>query len=397
MWIPKTAEEVETAAKAGELAETPSFDAKAELPAPKKNASLAIDVAAMSTDGGVLVYGIAEDDDGRPTIPAPIELAGAGQRIDQIVATSLAEVPFVKIEELRLKGDPPRGYLVVVVPQSERAPHQVTVGQEFRFYGRGPKGNRILAEGEVARLYRRREEWTQDRMALLETAIRHAGIPDGADPGHLHGFTRPVSDDPELFERAIEAFGGSRAVHQELIGIASQTQLAGSYAPNLEQASYWEHHSADEWRLSNYGEEERHKIKRVSELRINRDGRAQMLCGRATDSHIGQDEPLIIEAVIAGNVEAFFAIMGAIYEAAGYHGQVDVGLAITGVEGANSYVRSQNWRVDALRYSADAFTRTAGVSASELIDAPALTHRLLRHFYSASTGYAEYTPFAEGQ
>lgn len=198
MWIPKTAEEVEVAARAGELAETPSFDAKAALPAPKKNASLAIDVAAMSTDGGVLVYGIAEDDDGRPTIPTPIELAGAGQRIDQIVATSLSEVPFVKVEELPLKSDPAKGYLVVVILQSERAPHQVTVGQEFRFYSRGPKGNRILAEGEVARLYRRREEWTQDRMALLETAIRHAEIPEGADPGHLHGFTRPVSDDPEL-------------------------------------------------------------------------------------------------------------------------------------------------------------------------------------------------------
>jgi len=32
-----------------------------------------------------------------------------------------------------------------------------------------------------------------------------------------------------------------------------------------------------------------------------------------------------------------------------------------------------------------------------LMDAPALTHRLLRHFYSASTGHAEYNPFAESE
>jgi hypothetical protein len=49
------------------------------------------------------------------------------------------------------------------VPQSSRAPHQVTVGGDLRFYGRAAKGNRILTEGEVARLYRRREEWEQNR------------------------------------------------------------------------------------------------------------------------------------------------------------------------------------------------------------------------------------------
>lgn len=393
MWIPKTAEEVKTAAKAGELAETPTFDAKAELPTPKKNASLAIDVAAMTTDGGVLIYGIAEDDDGQPTIPEPIELEGAGQRIDQIVATSISEVPFVRIEELRLDSDPARGYLVVVVPQSERAPHQVTVGREFRFYGRGPKGNRILTEGEVARLYRRRGEWSQDRMALLDKVVQEARVPEDADKGHLHAFTRPVAHDPELFERAIEGLGGVQGVHQALIQVAFDAQLADTYGPNLERAPYWEHQSADEWRLATHAEDERKKIKSLVELRVNLDGRGRLLCGRATDAHIGENEPLIIEAVIAGNAETFFTIMSAIYEAAGYHGQVDVGLAITGVEGAGSYVRSENWRLNELRYNADSFTRAIGVSAAELRDAPALTHRLLRHFYTVSTGYTDYNPF----
>ncbi|MDQ2762999.1 MAG: hypothetical protein M3Y22_05775 [Pseudomonadota bacterium] len=42
------------------------------------------------------------------------------------------------------------------------------------FYGRGATGNRRLAEGEIARLYRRREEWEQDREALLTQAIASA-------------------------------------------------------------------------------------------------------------------------------------------------------------------------------------------------------------------------------
>lgn len=396
MWIPKTAGEVEDAARAGALTETASFDAKADLPAPKKNASLAIDVTSMTTDGGVLLYGVAEDDNGQPTVPAAIELAGAGQRIDQIVNTSISEVPSVEVRELPLERDPARGYLAVVIPRSERAPHQVIVGREFRFYGRGPKGNRILTEGEVARLYRRREEWSQDRMVLLESVVQEAGVPEDAEKGHLHAFARPAAHDPELFERAIEGLGGVQGIHQALIQIPSGTRLAGSYGPNLERASYWEHHSADEWRLATHAEDERRKIESLVELRVNRDGRGRLFCGRATAAHIGDDEQLIIEAVIAGNAETFFAIMSAIYEAAGYHGQVDVGLAITGVEGAGSHIRSENWGPGELRYSADSFTRAIGVSATELRDAPALTHRLLRHFYTASTGHTNYNPFDIG-
>jgi hypothetical protein len=61
MWIPRDAAEVERAARNGDLEETASFDAKAELPPSKKNASVAVDVAAMTGDGGVILYGVAED------------------------------------------------------------------------------------------------------------------------------------------------------------------------------------------------------------------------------------------------------------------------------------------------------------------------------------------------
>jgi hypothetical protein len=59
MWVPESVDALEAAARAGSLDETPSFDGKKQLPDPQKNASLAIDVAAMSTDGGVLLYGVA--------------------------------------------------------------------------------------------------------------------------------------------------------------------------------------------------------------------------------------------------------------------------------------------------------------------------------------------------
>ena len=72
----------------------------------------------MKTDGGVLRYGVAEGNRRRPTIPNPIPLAGAAGRIDQIVSTSLPEVPYVDIGSIRPRPSRSVGYIVVIVPQS---------------------------------------------------------------------------------------------------------------------------------------------------------------------------------------------------------------------------------------------------------------------------------------
>ena len=77
MWIPKTAAEVQEAATRGDLEETHTFDAKSALPAPKKNHDLAVDVDAMTVDGGSLLYGLGENENSRLTVLAPVELAGA--------------------------------------------------------------------------------------------------------------------------------------------------------------------------------------------------------------------------------------------------------------------------------------------------------------------------------
>ena len=175
--MPRSAAEIEAAAKAGDLPETPSFDAKADLPHPRRNADLAVDVAAMTTDGGVLLYGVAEDENNRPTLPSPIPLANTGDRVGQIVATSIAEVPYIDVREFPCQADPSKGYMVVVVPPSPRAPHQVTVGGDLRFYGRGARGNRRLTEGEVARLYERRQEWQINAEAVLGEVIANSEIP----------------------------------------------------------------------------------------------------------------------------------------------------------------------------------------------------------------------------
>jgi hypothetical protein len=395
IWIPADASEVEAIAREGGLVETPAFDAKAALPVAKKNSSLAVDVAAMTTEGGLLLYGVGEDEDGVPNRPQPIELAGVAQRIDQIVSTSIREVPFVEPRELPLPDDPSRGYLALLVPPSERAPHQVIVRDEYRFYGRGPKGNLILGEGEIARLYGRREEWSRDGLTILREVITTAGVSDEPEHGILHAFSWPVVTDPDLVERGLPSLGGHHGMHQRLLQEVGDIRLRSGYGPNLTRAAYWDHPSADEWRLATLSTDERDEhLTDLVEVGLNRDGRGRLLLGRASDSRLRDGgEELILESVIAGNLEAFLKIMGAVYKAAGYIGMVDVGVGIAGIEGAESVVRSENWGGGRHSYGSETFTRVARVSLSELLEPAAVAHRLLRHFYEATTGITDYTPF----
>ena len=402
MWVPTDAADIERAATAGELEETPSFDAKAELPQPKKNASLAVDVAAMSTYGGTLLYGVGEDENERPTVSRPFDLKGAGDRIGQIVSTSVAEVPYIDVREYPCEDDPSRGYLVVLVPASDRAPHQVTVGQDLRFYGRGAKGNRILSEGEVARLYERRERWQVDRETVLRDVIANAPVPPVEGKGYVHAFARPVALDPTILERAFDQIGGRNQVHERLLQVIHPTKLGGAYGPSLERAAAWSRHGADMWRLSTHDQQRRVDINSLDlavndpsdlvDLDLNLDGRGHLFCGRATDRHMDAHEPTLIEIVVAGNVEAFFTVMSAIYDAAGYHGAVDVGVAVTGIAGARSELRNQRHNPGP-RYPNANYSRTKRLAAGELANADDVSLGLLRHLFSATTEIEGWDPF----
>ncbi len=399
MWIPGDAAEIERAARAGELVETPTFDAKADLPAPTKNASLAVDVAAMSTDGGVLLYGIGEDEHGQPTVPLPIGLAGAGDRIGQIVATSISEVPYIDVRAYPLPHDQARGYLLVVVPQSARAPHQVTVGHDYRYYGRGATGNRRLSEGDVARLYERRQSWAVDREELLVECIASAPLRPHPAFGYVHAFARPVAPGKSLWDRAVEAHGPEQNLRRELAAAAAASSVTGTFDPSFASGSLsWHRQGADWWRVSKwpqsyYSDPERLKDpSRLLEAAFSVDGRGRLFCGSATRVW-RNNNPRIMEVIIAGTMSGFLSMLGALYRDAGYHGAVDVGVAVTNLHGAGSLAMQGDF--SERFYGATEFTNTARWSAAELHDAEQRTRDLLSRFFEASTGRPGYDPFAD--
>jgi hypothetical protein len=268
----------------------------------------------------------------------------------------------------------------------------VIVGGDLRFYGRGARGNRILTEGEVARLYERRQEWRVSADAVLAEVVASSDIPPAEGVGYLHAFTRPVPPETEMLDHALTRLGSKADAHLALIVAARNTKLQGTYSPSLEQAQQWDRFGPDAWRLSSYPESERldpKYISRMTEVLIGLDGTGRLFCGRATDFHRTEPNrpPAIMEGVIAANVEAFLAVMATIYTAAGFLGPVDVGVAITNIKGADSYISSQDFLGGEYVYPSDAFTRTLrAASASELQQPHEVAHRLLGRFYEATSG-----------
>jgi hypothetical protein len=406
MWVPKDASEVEDAVGRGDLEETSSFDGKLDLPTPKRNVDLAIDVAAMTTEGGALLYGVGEDDDGRLTQLEPVSLDGVADRVGQIVATSIAEVPYIEVSEHPCADNPSKGYVSVLVPQSARAPHQVTVGDDRRYYGRGAKGNRRLGEAEVARLYARRLEWEQDRDALLAEGIAHAPFPSSTRLAYLHAYSRPVAPDRGIWNRALAAAGGQQQLRERLREAAVAAGSGGGYAPSLNQATNWRRRGADEWALEAWrGQKENDPgdPSHAVDVRVNIDGRGHLFCGRAAERMSRQGvedeegELVIFEAIIAGNFAAFLALIGAVYELGAYHGQVDVGVAVTGLRGGVSSQGRANWGAMLMGldpYEADVYLRTERVAARELMEPREVAGRMFRHLFEATTGREDFDAFA---
>ena len=332
MWIRKTEEDIELAVSNRSLSETVIFDAKKEIPA--RNVDTAIDVSALAnTSGGVLLYGVGEDQTGCPCVPNPIALDGQRERIDQIVRSSVDEVPEFNIfPAIPTRADPAKGYLVVLVPPSDRAPHMVIVKGERRFYGRGETGNYVLSQAEVSRLYERRQQAAQADLALdLTAAVESSPIPPNESSSHLHLLVRPVISDDSLFAKAIRPDEKPIGVLADLI-VAVRDDPAvypvGEYSPDFNVSPYgWKRYpDAYFCRMNVASENSTYPDPDTLDLRVDLDGGAYLFCGRAADSEGGQK--YFLGSVVEGNTTRLLAMVSRLYERASYYGLVDIGIRV---------------------------------------------------------------------
>ena len=385
MWIPGSADELRAAVFDGIVEESSQLDFKKALPDKKGNADIAVDIAAMTVDGGVLIYGVGEDEHGRPNDMVGVELAGARERIDQVARTSIQEEPVLRITALPLNDDPARGYLIVAVPPSPRAPHQVVSSgkYQYRYYGRGATGNRILTEADVARLYARRDVWSFDRRVELLDVIESAPFDRTPGLAFLHAFVRPVVVDDERWSRAESA--QKHELQPQMIQAARGANQGLHYDPAIAGASAWKRQGADVWRLETGAGGTADDAVRCD---LSFSGSGRLFCGRAgarLEPRYGesQGQLVIFEQIVAGNLASFFAMLNTFYEADGYVGPVDIGIALTRIAGARALSIAQGGGNPGADYPDSDYLTDLRVTAHELGDPRELTRRALGRFFDA--------------
>ena len=318
--------------------------------------------------GGVLLYGLAEDSNKQLTITDPIALTGQRERIEQIVRTSVDEVPAFSVNAIQSANDSSHGYLVVVVPPSERAPHMVIVKGERRFYGRGETGNYTLSQVEIARLYERRQQSQLSLNPLLDQAITASPVPEDEGFSHLHVVASPVLRGDSILTNALAPNQKHRALLGELIGhVSSSVSTGGSYAPDFGHSSNWSRDAEGfVGRLVTPSDNDPRPSAHTLHVKVCFDGSGFLFCGRAAENYGAKE---FFADIVAGNTTKFFALLGEVYRRANYFGMVDVGVALTSLEHCVPHEsRSRfDWRP---RYQGNTYRKAQRVSATTLRDNP---------------------------
>jgi hypothetical protein len=140
---------------------------KAELygKSDKEKRDLAGDIAAMAnTAGGLLVLGIAEDDQARAAAAPGVALSDEEvRRIHLIAAAQVAPSPTFDVLQIENPKQSGHGFMLIAVPRSPMGPHAVLVNEGLRFPRRSGTTTIYLSEPEVASAYRARFAGLQSR------------------------------------------------------------------------------------------------------------------------------------------------------------------------------------------------------------------------------------------
>lgn len=163
--IQQTSADVEAFLGQG-VAENLTLDYKRELGDSKgERAEMCKDVSALAnSQGGMIVYGVDENPDRTPKLPAVGTSRAFGrQNVEewaaQVLQSGAQPRMDFEIEAFALRGDPDRCLLIVRAQASPSAPHMVTLNGDNRYYGRfyrrGNFGNRIAEEYEVREMMER--------------------------------------------------------------------------------------------------------------------------------------------------------------------------------------------------------------------------------------------------
>jgi hypothetical protein len=338
MWVPESAEQIAEFAENNDLNETASFDAKAP-DALDSTKEMAKDIAAMSTDGGVILYGVAEDEHGNPTVLQPFELKDTEERISNAVQTCIQPSPQIEVIPFPLDDDPSEGFVAVRVPPSPEAPHMVTKNKDSRYYGRnGPRNVRLQA-GQVERLFRQREKLRDDRQSLLDELGDHATIKPEEEREGI-GYMRVALQAP---------FGGN-GILEPILAPDSERYTRTNLNQLIQQADSeltfaWDDRDSDsfvdmpQWNkdLSGYTANlwERGSPHRRRDAWLGFDGRMYFTVGEVAKRG-PNGQKVFYEGHAAKIATKLLLFTGMVFDGVDYRGPVDIAMRVSGLKGAQS-------------------------------------------------------------
>jgi hypothetical protein len=305
-----------------------------------------------------------------------VDLAGLRERIDQVARDLIDEPLHVRVDTIPT-ADPAKGYLLVTVPPSPTAPHQV----DGRYYGCGDTTKHVLPDAQVQRLHQLALLRQRDAEELLDAEVaRDPTSPEHwRQHAHLFLVAQPVIEQPNRLERMLGADGPKGwhdFLHGQVRSGAAGVPLHPSWTPDIPSISNVGRRARG-WALSSdwiqphraasleAGRPSTDVEPRLLDLEINEDGGVRLFCARASDSretNIGQSE-FAIEAVILGLTKGVVLIAGVIAATTRYLGSWDFGIAITRLRGCQS-ARLRQEGLEGTRSRRTTTARLCGLSMS---------------------------------
>jgi len=350
-FLPTSERELLEALTSGTLQESHFLDFKETLPAPPAgNKSIAKDLASFSIDGGVLVIGVAEGDNG--FLLNPIDSTGMSERLEQIAFTSVEPPIVISTQFIPSSSNPGLGYLVVNIPASDHAPHMV----DNRYMARNDKTQRSLTHAEVMRFHENSLSRKSDQDRQIRRQIARDPVPtDLREYPHLHLTATPrLTSKPLLLEtlrhsdrssilRAWLTESGSRVPETPTQSRHSFVSLVSSEALRHDGIALYGG-NMDKSRA--IGDANLAEPERILEIEFSQEGQLRFFNGQAGFNLTisgGVSNPGLAPQLLIEQAREFIELVYIVARDLRFGGRWDFSVAITGIGGITVHRGNELW------------------------------------------------------
>ncbi|MEH1124834.1 AlbA family DNA-binding domain-containing protein [Micromonospora sp. CPCC 206061] len=362
----------------GILDESHWVDLKQELGKGRdKNTDLAIDLASLAIDGGLLVIGV-EDRQSRAGTVCGVQLAGLADRVDHVARGRVHPPLMVRCVELEDPAKPGHGCLLIHIPPSPQAPHMI----DHVYYGRGDRGNRKLGDEEVRAILSVRAQQHDDVSSQLRRLAADDPVPaQDRRNGHLYLVAQPLATRDDVMVELLTAPDFMNRMLAITNGI-SQNIGNNYFWPTIEVATR-RSRRAEGVALTSYSGNDHIRESGMIDLLVKEDAGVSLICGRGTDvvkPDAMADPASVLQAVVVlGLTHSVLTLAGRLADHyAAYQGQWIVGVRLDRLKDVVPYEHVLSLGGDfGNPYSRDEYERVTTTTTAELVDqAPAVVERL---------------------